>query len=81
MGALHEALVYRGKDSSDHLPEPVTEHLGFGPHAEGKLRRWGPRSSRDWAHSDPRPDRASWRQGGGPVVQGGVREFLGATGG
>lgn len=37
---VHEALVTHGEDTSDRPPTPVLEHVGFGPHAEGKAL-WG----------------------------------------
>ncbi|XP_040842934.1 cytochrome P450 2D17-like isoform X2 [Ochotona curzoniae] len=33
---VHEALVTHGEDTSDRPPTPVLEHVGFGPHAEGR---------------------------------------------
>uniref|UniRef100_A0A8C4KT27 Cytochrome P450 n=1 Tax=Equus asinus TaxID=9793 RepID=A0A8C4KT27_EQUAS len=35
LAAMREALVHRGEDTSDRPPEPIFQHLGFGPHAEG----------------------------------------------
>uniref|UniRef100_A0A9L0KIB6 Uncharacterized protein n=1 Tax=Equus asinus TaxID=9793 RepID=A0A9L0KIB6_EQUAS len=36
LAAIREALVHRGEDTSDRPRVPVMEHLGFGPHAEGR---------------------------------------------
>nr|XP_044634448.1 cytochrome P450 2D14-like isoform X2 [Equus asinus] len=36
LAATREALVHRGEDTSDRPRVPVMEHLGFGPHAEGR---------------------------------------------
>nr|XP_023486805.1 cytochrome P450 2D14 isoform X3 [Equus caballus] len=38
LAAMREALVHRGEDTSDRPPAVVYEHLGYGPHAEGKRR-------------------------------------------
>nr|XP_023487091.1 cytochrome P450 2D14 isoform X3 [Equus caballus] len=52
LAAIREALVHRGEDTSDRPRVPVMEHLGFGPHAEGKRRRGGQRGGLCplWAH-------------------------------
>ncbi|XP_014648830.1 PREDICTED: cytochrome P450 2D14-like [Ceratotherium simum simum] len=57
LAAMRQALVDRSDDTSDCPPVPIFEHLGFGPHAEGKQRGGGPRPHGDWAHSDLRPGR------------------------
>uniref|UniRef100_A0A9L0KD03 Cytochrome P450 n=1 Tax=Equus asinus TaxID=9793 RepID=A0A9L0KD03_EQUAS len=36
LAAMREALVHRGEDTSDRPPAVVYEHLGYGPHAEGR---------------------------------------------
>ena len=38
LAAVREALVYRSQDTADRPPPAVYEHLGYGPHAEGKRR-------------------------------------------
>ncbi|KAF5913826.1 hypothetical protein HPG69_018710 [Diceros bicornis minor] len=55
LAAMREALVDQSEDTADRPPMPVFEHLGFGPHAQGKRRREGLRPSGDLARSDPRP--------------------------
>ncbi|KAF5913822.1 cytochrome P450 2D6-like [Diceros bicornis minor] len=52
LAAMREALVDHGEDTADRPPMPVFEHLGFGPHAQGKRRRGGPRPGGDLAGSD-----------------------------
>ncbi|XP_004437986.1 PREDICTED: cytochrome P450 2D14-like [Ceratotherium simum simum] len=41
--AMHQALVHHSEDTSDRPPEPILEHLGFAPQAEGVIfARYGP---------------------------------------
>ncbi|KAF5913842.1 hypothetical protein HPG69_018726 [Diceros bicornis minor] len=36
---MRQALVHHSEDTSDRPPEPILEHLGFAPQAEGKRKR------------------------------------------
>ncbi|KAF5913825.1 hypothetical protein HPG69_018709, partial [Diceros bicornis minor] len=64
LAAIREALVDQSEDTADRPPMPVFEHLGFGPHAQGKRRRGGPLPGENLARGDPRPAGPS----GGRVV-------------
>lgn len=38
LDAVREALVCHSEDTADRPPMPIYEHLGFGPHSQGKRR-------------------------------------------
>uniref|UniRef100_A0A452V4E1 Cytochrome P450 n=1 Tax=Ursus maritimus TaxID=29073 RepID=A0A452V4E1_URSMA len=56
LDAVREALVCHSEDTADRPPMPIYEHLGFGPHSQGKRRvgadrglaGTGPKSLMQW---------------------------------